>query len=223
MEGWKSWFIDRFYSNHNDSPVVKRELDALLGNMPGENVILNVGSGNKRLRPWVQNLDITPGSNVDYVASAECMPIESSSVDILITQETFEHISSPGAAMNEVFRVLKPGGQLYLQVPFIIGYHSLPSDFWRFSQKGIEEFVRSAGFIPKKVEIATGSATGFYRIATEFMAILFSLVHPRCYLPAKGVFAFLLYPIKALDGPFRRSAYNDRIAGGCYCIAQKPF
>ena len=34
-------------------------------------IVLNIGSGNKRLHPNIKNLDIIAGENVDIVGSAE--------------------------------------------------------------------------------------------------------------------------------------------------------
>jgi SAM-dependent methyltransferase len=40
----------------------------------------------------------------------ECLTFESTSIDILVTQDVFEHIFSPAIAAKEIARVLSPGG-----------------------------------------------------------------------------------------------------------------
>ena len=54
------------------------------------------------------------------VGSAEDMPqIESNSIDTIITADTIEHIPDVYAAAEEMFRVLKPGGDLIINTPNI--------------------------------------------------------------------------------------------------------
>ena len=67
-----------------------------------------------------------------------------------------------------------------------------------------------------------GSATGHYRIAVEFFALLLATPAPALYRPWKAVFALLLYPVKWLDPLLRRSPEGGRIAGGWYVVATKP-
>ena len=117
---------------------------------------------------------------------------------------------------------VKKGGIIYFQVPFIIGYHPGPTDFIRFTKEGITNFLEQSGFIVNKTEITVAGATGFYRVSVEFFAILFSGPVNQLYMPLKGIFAVLLYPVKFLDPWFRISKQKNRIPGGYYAIATKP-
>ena len=74
---------------------------------------------------------------------------------------------------------MKPGGKIYFQVPFVIGYHPGPTDFLRFTKEGVYELVTKAGFKISEIGITVGGATGFYRIAVEFLLF---------YLPAHSIF-----------------------------------
>jgi hypothetical protein len=73
----------------------------------------------------------------------------------------------------------------------------------------------------KKLEISVGGATGYYRISVEFFAILVSGPIKFIYMPAKGIFSLLLYPLKYLDFWFDLSEQRDRISGGYYAVAIK--
>ncbi len=217
----KSIIVNKIYADTNDSVYVRSALDKLLRQYNNDSFILNVGSGNKRILPHIKNLDITAGENVDYVCSAEKIPIEDDCVDCIITQEAFEHISKPKQALKECYRILKKGGKIYFQVPFIIGYHPGPTDFYRFTREGMENFLSDVGFKVDKVDITEAGAVGFYRIAVEFFAILFSGPISSLYIPFKGIFSILLYPIKMIDFWFRLSKQRDRIPGGYYAIGKK--
>ena len=216
------FIVTSVYADHNKSRVVENAIQEVFDKHGADAFYLNIGSGDKRIREHVQNLDIIDGGAVDIVGSAENIPLKDNSVDAIISQEAFEHIQNPELALKECFRVLRPGGSIYFQVPFIIGYHPGPTDYLRFTKEGVVEFLTRAGFQVKKIEISVGGATGFYRCAVEFFAILFSGPIHVCYKPSKGFFAVLLYPIKLLDAWFHLSSDRDRIAGGYCAIAQKP-
>lgn len=209
------------YADHNRSTSVRRALHNVLQSQKEDSFILNIGSGQDRIAANVKNLDIVAGPSVDYVGSAENIPLDNETVDLIITQEAFEHIQNRDKAINECFRVLKRGGVIYFQVPFIIGYHPGPTDFIRFTKEGVEEFLTSAGFSIKQMDITVGGATGYYRISVEFFAILISGPIKFLYIPAKGFFSLILYPIKWLDFWFNWSSQKDRIPGGYFAIASK--
>ena len=215
------FLVEKIYADHNQSNYVKSEIDKLLKQYDDKTFVLNIGSGNKRLAPHVKNLDIIKDLNVDYVCSADKIPIESNSVDLIITQEAFEHIPNSAEAIKECYRILKNDGKIYFQVPFIIGYHPGPTDFFRFTKEGIEKFLKDVGFKIEKIEITVAGATGFYRILVEFMAILFSGPISFLYIPFKGIFSVLFYPLKLLDFWFRLSTRRDKIPGGYYAIGKK--
>lgn len=217
----KRKFVEYIYADHNHSKSVKENLHALLEQIEPGQVGLNVGAGYSRLHPQVKNLDIHDGPNIDYVGSAENLPFANNSFNLIITQETLEHVSNPFMAMGEISRILKPGGKLYCQLPFIIGFHPGPNDYWRFTDQGIKELVKHSGLKIKSSGITVGGASGFYRVSVEFWSILFSFGRAPFYKAFKAMFAILLYPIKLLDILFDHSPGKDRIAGGYFVIAQK--
>ena len=53
-----------------------------------------------------------PEESLEAVEDADC------SVDHLITADVFEHVRLDDLAFREVYRVLKPGGYFFLQVPY---------------------------------------------------------------------------------------------------------
>jgi SAM-dependent methyltransferase len=167
------------------------------------------------------NLDLIQTRDVDVCGDAEILPFASGSFTVILTQETLEHIRDPKSALAEMHRVLHERGVLYCQVPFIIGYHPGPTDFERWTREGIIELLRRAGFACEEVGISVGPATGCYRIAVEFWAVLLSCIWPGLYLPVKGLVALLLSPLKLLDPLMIRSSQADRIAGGYYVVARK--
>lgn len=73
------------------------------------------------------------------------LPVQTSSVDTVLSTEVLEHVPDPKRLVNEMARVLKPGGKLLLTVPFIQPLHELPSDYFRFTPSSLRCFVEDAG------------------------------------------------------------------------------
>jgi SAM-dependent methyltransferase len=101
------------------------------------------------------------GEGVHCLADAHSLPFRNDTFALVMTEETLEHAANPRAAMAEFYRVAKPGGVLYYQSSFIIGYHPGPTDFWRFIREGICELIEQAGFHCDDVSIAVARGAGF--------------------------------------------------------------
>ena len=55
------------------------------------------------------------GDRVNFIcASADDLPIPDESLDVVIFNHIYEHVVDAGAAVNEIHRVLKPTGVVYL-------------------------------------------------------------------------------------------------------------
>jgi len=97
-------FVEYVYADHNYSKSVKENLYALIEQIKPGQAGLNVGAGNSKLHPQIKNLDIKNGANIDYVGSAENLPFGNNLFDLIITQETLEHVSDPFKAICEISR-----------------------------------------------------------------------------------------------------------------------
>jgi SAM-dependent methyltransferase len=86
-------------------------------------------------------------ANPDVFADASCLPIQSDKIDVVTLFEIIEHLESPQEALQEAYRVLKPGGSLWLTVPFIYPIHDAPFDFQRLTTFGLMRDLTAAGFV----------------------------------------------------------------------------
>ncbi|MDM8356550.1 class I SAM-dependent methyltransferase [Pandoraea communis] len=76
----------------------------------------------RNLGATVKPFDIMPeycklDGGADYANIMDGLPIESSSVDVVVLQEVIEHLPNHLAALQEISRILKPGGELFLTTP----------------------------------------------------------------------------------------------------------
>ena len=79
---------------------------------------LNLGSGSTRIKGFC-SIDANPRSACDVIAHIEQIKLPSDSVGAIYNSHVFEHIPRAEAArvLAEWYRVLKPGGKMYICVP----------------------------------------------------------------------------------------------------------
>lgn len=66
---------------------------------------------------------------VDYKVNVENMDVfESNNFDLIICSHVLEHVPNDQAAMNEIYRVLKPGGHAIMMVPILNSLDSVIED-----------------------------------------------------------------------------------------------
>lgn len=75
--------------------------------------------GLQKDRKWEQD-------NLDIISDITSIPEESSSFDVIMCIEVIEHVPDPMAAIKELTRLLKPGGELILTAPFCSLSHFTP-------------------------------------------------------------------------------------------------
>lgn len=88
--------------------------------LPGETppVILDIGCGSHKQLPEALGVDCFPLGDVRVLAQIERgLPFADESVDQIYAIHFLEHIRDLLGLMNEVHRVLKPGGALHVMVP----------------------------------------------------------------------------------------------------------
>src|SRR6267143_3443586 len=84
-------------------------------------------------------VDMQEGPGVDIVADAHDLHmVPNDAADLVTSVSVLEHVRHPERVMQEIYRILRPGGIVYINVPFVFPFHADPDDFYRFSYKGIE-------------------------------------------------------------------------------------
>ncbi len=89
-------------------------------------------------------LDLVPGKNVDIIPKKvyAWTEIQDNSYDVVITNQTFEHIEFFWVTFQEMVRILKPKGLLCIVCPRGFGLHRFPVDCYRFDADGLFALAR---------------------------------------------------------------------------------
>lgn len=74
------------------------------------------------------------------------VPQPSDSFDVVFSTQVLEHVDDPALYLQECRRVLKPGGRLVLSTHGTFVFHPCPSDYWRWTEMGLEKTLKNAGF-----------------------------------------------------------------------------
>lgn len=57
-----------------------------------------------------------------------------------------EHCEDPFKMSDNMTRLLKPGGKIFISVPFAWQFHGYPSDYWRFTYEGVKKLFPRLSF-----------------------------------------------------------------------------
>ncbi len=189
----------------------------LLRSIPRGGVVLDVGGGARQLPGRVLTLDIQYFPTLAAVADGERLPIRSSSVDGVVAQMVLEHASRPGLLVDEAHRVLRPGGLLYVEVPFLYPVHS-SADFRRWTVQGLERLCGSYSRVASGVSMGPFSAIS--AIARRGVTSMAGSLYSEAVLDI--VSGWILAPVKYLDDLIPPSARDlHMVAGAVYFVGRK--
>jgi len=85
----------------------------------------------------IVGLDVSVGEYTDIVADAHDIPFVDQSFDLIVIQAVIEHVIDPIRCVEEAYRVLKNGGIIYSESPFMQQVHMREYDFTRYSYLGM--------------------------------------------------------------------------------------
>ncbi|MDB4992169.1 MAG: Methyltransferase type 11 [Parcubacteria group bacterium] len=118
-------------------------------------------------------------SGIDF--ERDPLPYAPGTIDTIVLANVLEHIYDHQFLLREIRTTLKPAGELIGFVPFWIGYHPDPHDYFRYTKEALQRMLTDAGFMNISITpIGAGPIrANFNTIALSFPRIL----RPLLYLP----------------------------------------
>jgi SAM-dependent methyltransferase len=125
-------------------------------------VLLDLGAGNQPFKVWYSGLaekcvavDVSPAPGLDVLSMAAPLPFASATFDTVLCTSVLEHVHDAEAVVNEIARILRPGGRIIITIPFLYPTHEAPYDFWRTTHWGLRSVLTRHG-----LEVDTVAAQG---------------------------------------------------------------
>lgn len=118
--------------------------------------VLDVGAGEQPYRPLFEHCKYesadfeavpdAPYGKSTYVCDLAKIPVESERFGAVLFNQVMEHVPEPSKVLDELFRVLKPGGKMICTAPLFYEEHQTPYDYYRYTQFAWRHLLEKAGF-----------------------------------------------------------------------------
>ena len=134
-------------------------------------VIIDAGAGHMRYKPFFSNciylsqehplgIEFKKMGSLKYDLVSpldKYIPLSNDSVSGIICTSVLEHIRYHENFFRGSYRVLKPGGKIFINVPFNYPEHEIPFDFQRPTRYGLERWFEDTGFNEFFIEPSSSS------------------------------------------------------------------
>ena len=200
-----------------------RQVDAL-ALLADNAVVFNIGSKDTPLQLprgiRMVTVDIDPSVRPDIVADAHDLHmIPSESADGVLVISVLHHCKKPWVVVPELYRILKPGGIIYANIPFMFPFHVDPDDYWRVSHHGVDVLFEQFEKIDSGYN--RGPASSMTELLVHFNALLFSFGSRTLYGINVDLFRWLLFWMKYIDVLLAKHPAAHVIHTGTYFLGRK--
>jgi len=145
-------FINPFYLVRKS---LFKHIRDLSNNLSGS--LLDVGCGSKPYQPLFKNVtnymglewassDKNKQNSANLIYDGHLIPAENAHFDSILLTQVLEHVFNPDELLNEIYRVIKPGGHVLATTPFVWDEHEQPYDYGRYSSFGLKHLFEKHGF-----------------------------------------------------------------------------
>ncbi len=119
--------------------------DAEIEALPRDKNILELGCGQVKRCSHSTTVDFNPDSIADVIHDLNTIPypFQDNDFDIIIAEHVLEHLDDLKRVIEELHRILKPGGVLYVEVPHFSSSHHFtdPTHRHAFTSRSFDYFI----------------------------------------------------------------------------------
>jgi SAM-dependent methyltransferase len=201
------------------------QLPRVLARVSSSARIVDLGAGGRLIDPRHIRVDLRPCAHTTVCGDGENLPLLSGSVDLVLATGLLEHVVDASRVLEEMTRVLKPGGFVHIEAPFLQQEHDDPIDCRRFTVQGLERELRGRGLNVIASGAHIGPTVTMITLGAYYIQLLFE--GPSSISRALATLMFFAwsvctYPLKFIDRWLVTRPTAHRLAFGIYCTAQVP-
>lgn len=181
---WWAWLINPHFLPRR---ALHASIAAVAPALQGR--VLDIGCGAQPYRHLLgadteyTGLEIDTPANrargiADHFYDGGRMPYEDGAFDGVLCNQVLEHVFEASAFVDEIGRVLKPGGHLLLTVPFVWPEHEQPHDACRYTSFGLLNLLGTRFRIERHEKLTGGGGAVCALIADQINLALRRLPLP---------------------------------------------
>lgn len=172
----------KYFSKKTESEGMKNVLDLGCGSKPYESIF--------SFADKFVGFDVEENERVDFVGFNWDLPFNDNEFDCLISTQVIEHTAKIPETIQEIKRVVKSGGLVYISVPLAFPEHGIPYDFYRFTRFGLMELFKDFEII--RIKSHNGYLSTMFRLWNVFLN----------YFPGARYFLFPIFFVNNIFGIF---------------------
>lgn len=213
-------------------PYHLKQFQPLIRELPTPKSILDAGGGSSPYRQYVASAtDDYVVLEVDRIVTdkrddrsvvigdVHTLPFCDEQFDLILLTEVLEHLYDPIRAIGHLARTLKPGGLIFLTTPQYWHVHGWPSDYYRYTNYGLEYLCRRSGLECVRTETQGGPGLLLYSVIKLNFLPFLNLPVIRLLLDVPLVYAF--WGLDRLFFSSNRNRHNPDTRGWAMLV-RKP-
>ncbi len=172
--------INRYHPHSGEiyyelNEAISKKLDALRPSF--ENIkILDIGAGEIPFEKFYRGLNVvtcdvqqnSKGSIIHIIDTSGRLPFANDEYEAIFLFDVLEHVKYDHVFIRECYRILKPGGLIVANVPFMYRFHEEPHDYRRYTPSGIKYLLGEVSdFIIEKLEPIGSTLFVMEHVASE--------------------------------------------------------
>lgn len=165
--------------------------------------VLDIGCAGKQAKDFLDEgveylgmddyfASIPYGTMHDVYAGAGNLPFSDESIDHILLLDVLEHVPDADMCLREIQRVMRPGGKLLLNIPFIYPLHDAPDDYRRLTEFGLLNLLEQNGM---RVEMESAHGQPLVTSALMLNLALCRTVITMWQVRHPGIFLIVLLPV----------------------------
>jgi SAM-dependent methyltransferase len=201
------------------------QIDSVLQRLRRGARVVDLGAGGRLLDQRHIRLDFVRCPHTSVLADAQRLPFSRASIDLVIATGLLEHVERADLVLDEIRRVLRPGGYVHIEVPFLQQYHNDPIDYRRYTIDGLEAELLRRGFSTVGKGAHIGPTVTMLTLAGHYALLLFQGRSMPSKIVGTAVFfgwSVLTWPLKFIDRWLITRPAAHGLAFGIYCTGQTP-